>query len=257
MHTYLKKFISFLLLSLLIGCATGTNPNDPYENFNRGVYQFNDTLDSVILKPVSTGYKAVAPEFAQKGVDNFFNNIRDFITAVNDVLQFEFNNALNDGQRVALNSTVGLLGFIDVHSMGGGERRKEDFGTTLASYGWKSSNYLVLPFLGPSTLRDGTGTAVDALFIDPLGYINDVRLRNQLMVLRIIDSRASLLDASSILDEASLDPYAFQRDAYLQYRNTMINGEDILIEYNEYLDFVDSDETPKNSTSVEKVSSVN
>ena len=257
MHTYLKKFISFLLLSLLIGCATGTNPNDPYENFNRGVYQFNDTLDSVILKPVSTGYKAVAPEFAQKGVDNFFNNIRDFITAVNDVLQFEFNNALNDGQRVALNSTVGLLGFIDVHSMGGGERRKEDFGTTLASYGWKSSNYLVLPFLGPSTLRDGTGTAVDALFIDPLGYINDVRLRNQLMVLRIIDSRASLLDASSILDEASLDPYAFQRDAYLQYRNTMINGEDILIEYNEYLDFVDSDETPENSTSVERVSSAN
>ena len=257
MHTYLKKFISFLLLSLLIGCATGTSPNDPYEKFNRGVYQFNDTLDSVILKPVATGYKTVAPEFAQKGVDNFFNNIRDFITAVNDVLQFEFNNALNDGQRVALNSTVGLLGFIDVHSMGGGERRKEDFGTTLASYGWKSSNYLVLPFLGPSTLRDGTGTAVDALFIDPLGYINDVRLRNQLMVLRIIDSRASLLDASSILDEASLDPYAFQRDAYLQYRNTMINGEDILIEYNEYLDFVDSDETPENSTSVEKVSSVN
>ena len=257
MHTYLKKFISFLLLSLLIGCATGTSPNDPYEKFNRGVYQFNDTLDSVILKPVATGYKTVAPEFAQKGVDNFFNNIRDFITAVNDVLQFEFNNALNDGQRVALNSTVGLLGFIDVHSMGGGERRKEDFGTTLASYGWKSSNYLVLPFLGPSTLRDGTGTAVDALFIDPLGYINDVRLRNQLMVLRIIDSRASLLDASSILDEASLDPYAFQRDAYLQYRNTMINGEDLLIEYNKYLDFVDSDETPENSTSVERVSSAN
>ena len=257
MHTYLKKFISFLLLSLLIGCATGTSPNDPYEKFNRGVYQFNDTLDSVILKPVSTGYKTVAPDFAQKGVDNFFNNIRDFITAVNDVLQFEFNNALNDGERVALNSTVGLLGFVDVHSMSGGERRKEDFGTTLASYGWKSSNYLVLPFLGPSTLRDGTGTAVDALFIDPLGYINDVRLRNQLMVLRIIDSRASLLDASSILDEASLDPYAFQRDAYLQYRNTMINGEDLLIEYNKYLDFVDSDETPENSTSVERVSSAN
>ena len=257
MHTYLKKFISFLLLSLLIGCATGTSPNDPYEKFNRGVYQFNDTLDSVILKPVSTGYKTIAPEFAQKGVDNFFNNIRDFITTVNDVLQFEFNNALNDGERVALNSTVGLLGFVDVHSMSGGERRKEDFGTTLASYGWKSSNYLVLPFLGPSTLRDGTGTAVDALFIDPLGYINDVKLRNQLMVLRIIDSRASLLDASNILDEASLDPYAFQRDAYLQYRNTMINGEDLLIEYNKYLDFVDSDETPENSTSVERVSSAN
>ena len=257
MHTYLKKFISFLLLSLLIGCATGTNPNDPYENFNRGVYQFNDTLDSVILKPVSTGYKAVAPEFAQKGVDNFFNNIRDFITAVNDVLQFEFNNALNDGGRVALNSTVGLLGFVDVHSMSGGERRREDFGTTLASYGWKSSNYMVLPFLGPSTLRDGTGIAVDALLIDPLGYINDVRLRNQLMVLRIIASRASLLDASSILDEASLDPYAFQRDAYLQHRNAMIDGEDKLIEYNEYLDFVDSEETPEDSISSERVSSIN
>jgi len=257
MYTYLKNIISFLLLTLLIGCATGTNPKDPYENFNRGVYQFNDVIDATILKPVASGYKSLAPEFAQKPVNNFFNNIRDFITTVNDVLQFEFKNAFNDGGRVALNSTVGLLGFVDVHSMSGGERRKEDFGTTLAHYGWENSNYLVLPLLGPSSLRDGTGIAIDALFIDPLGYINDIRFRNQLIVLKVIDSRASLLDTSSIIDEASLDPYAFQRDAYIQYRNSMIDDEDKLIEYNEYLDFVDSDETPKNATSVEKVSSVN
>jgi|TARA_B110000003_G_scaffold275846_1_gene319738 phospholipid-binding lipoprotein MlaA len=256
MYIYLKKLISFSLLILLIGCATGTNPNDPYENFNRGVYQFNDTLDTTILKPVATGYKTVAPVFAQKGIDNFFNNIRDFVTTINDVLQLELNNALYDGGRVAINSTVGLLGFIDVHSMSGGERRKEDFGTTLASYGWQESNYIVLPFLGPSSLRDGTGTAVDALFIDPLGYVNDVRLRNQLLVLKIIDSRASLLDATNILDEASLDPYTFQRDAYIQYRNSLINDEDTLINYNDYLDFVDL-EVNENSISTEKVSSIN
>ena len=256
MYIYFKKLISFSLLILLIGCATGTNPNDPYENFNRGVYQFNDTLDTTILKPVATGYKTVAPVFAQKGIDNFFNNIRDFVTTINDVLQLELNNALYDGGRVAINSTVGLLGFIDVHSMSGGERRKEDFGTTLASYGWQESNYIVLPFLGPSSLRDGTGTAVDALFIDPLGYVNDVRLRNQLLVLKIIDSRASLLDATNILDEASLDPYTFQRDAYIQYRNSLINDEDTLINYNDYLDFVDL-EVNENSISTEKVSSIN
>ena len=256
MYIYLKKLISFSLLILLIGCATGTNPNDPYENFNRGVYQFNDTLDTTILKPVATGYKTVAPAFAQKGIDNFFNNIRDFVATINDVLQLELNNALYDGGRVAINSTVGLLGFIDVHSMSGGERRKEDFGTTLASYGWQESNYIVLPFLGPSSLRDGTGTAVDALFIDPLGYVNDVRLRNQLLVLKIIDSRASLLDATNILDEASLDPYTFQRDAYIQYRNSLINDEDTLINYNDYLDFVDL-EVNENSISTEKVSSIN
>jgi phospholipid-binding lipoprotein MlaA len=256
MHTYFKRLISFSLLILLIGCATGTNPNDPYENFNRGVYQFNDTLDTTILKPVATGYKTVAPEFAQKGIDNFFNNIRDFVTTINDVLQLELNNAFNDGGRVVINSTIGVLGFIDVHSMSGGERRKEDFGTTLASYGWQESNYIVLPFLGPSSLRDGTGTAVDALFIDPLGYLNDVRLRNQLLVLKIIDSRASLLDATNILDEASLDPYSFQRDAYIQYRNSLINGKDTLINYNDYLDFVDL-EVNENSISTDKVSSIN
>ena len=256
MHTYFKRLISFSLLILLIGCATGTNPNDPYENFNRGVYQFNDTLDTTILKPVATGYKTVAPEFAQKGIDNFFNNIRDFVTTINDVLQLELNNAFNDGGRVVINSTIGVLGFIDVHSMSGGERRKEDFGTTLASYGWQESNYIVLPFLGPSSLRDGTGTAVDALFIDPLGYLNDVRLRNQLLVLKIIDSRASLLDATNILDEASLDPYSFQRDAYIQYRNSLINGKDTLIDYNDYLDFVDL-EVNENSISTDKVSSIN
>tara|TARA_B100000767_G_C19747099_1_gene529050 strand:- start:485 stop:1255 length:771 start_codon:yes stop_codon:yes gene_type:complete len=256
MHTYFKRLISFSLLILLIGCATGTNPNDPYENFNRGVYQFNETLDTTILKPVATGYKTVAPEFAQKGIDNFFNNIRDFVTTINDVLQLELNNAFNDGGRVVINSTIGVLGFIDVHSMSGGERRKEDFGTTLASYGWQESNYIVLPFLGPSSLRDGTGTAVDALFIDPLGYLNDVRLRNQLLVLKIIDSRASLLDATNILDEASLDPYSFQRDAYIQYRNSLINGKDTLINYNDYLDFVDL-EVNENSISTDKVSSIN
>jgi len=208
------------------------------EGYNRSIYSFNEVVDDYVGKPVAKGYLFVMPEMGVKGVNNFFNNIRDFITVVNDILQMKFNHAANDAGRVITNTTVGLLGFIDVHSMNGGERRKEDFGQTLAHYGWENSAYFILPIFGPSTVRDTGGLLVDSLFFDPISYINDVRWRNAIRIVQFIDARAELLNATSILDEAALDPYAFQRDAYLQYRERLINDDEKDINYDKY-NFID------------------
>jgi phospholipid-binding lipoprotein MlaA len=187
---------------------------------------------------------------AKKGINNFYNNITDFITAVNSFLQLDFEQGMTDSGRVIVNTTIGMLGFIDVSSTNVNnytERNKQDFGTTLARYGWRDSAYLVLPFFGPSTFRDGTGLAVDGLFIDPIGYINNVRLRNALYVGKIINTRAQLLDATNLMDDASIDPYAFQRDSWLQMRNAQINGKE-QINYDEYLDYLsEGDEATDNA----------
>jgi phospholipid-binding lipoprotein MlaA len=208
------------------------------EGYNRAIYSFNEVVDDYVAKPVAKGYLFIMPEVGVKGVNNFFNNIRDFITVVNDILQMKFKHAANDAGRVITNTTVGLLGFIDVHSMNGGERRKEDFGQTLAHYGWENSAYFVLPVIGPSTVRDTGGLLVDSLFFDPISYINDVRFRNALRIVQFIDLRAELLNSTSILNQAALDPYAFQRDAYLQYRERLINDDEIDPTYENY-NFID------------------
>ena len=219
-----KLLIIILLIFQVSGCATHTN-QDPLESFNRAIYKFNDVADDTILKPVSKGYKNIAPKFVVKGINNFFNNIRDVVTVINELLQGKIEYAANDTGRVLINSTIGLLGFIDVHSINGGERRKEDFGQTLGHWGVGQGAYLVLPFLGPSTTRDAVGFITDTLAFDPISYINNVRGRNQVRILQFIDARTELLNASSIMDEASLDPYAFQRDAYLQYREALVNDK--------------------------------
>jgi phospholipid-binding lipoprotein MlaA len=240
--------LSFILFSCFISAEE--NQKDPYEGFNRGVYTFNDTIDGAILKPIAMGYNYVTPDVAKKGINNFYNNITDFITAVNSFLQLDFEQGMTDSGRVIVNTTIGMLGFIDVSSTNVNnytERNKQDFGTTLARYGWRDSAYLVLPFFGPSTFRDGTGLAVDGLFIDPIGYINNVRLRNALYVGKIINTRAQLLDATNLMDDASIDPYAFQRDSWLQMRNAQINGKE-QINYDEYLDYLsEGDEATDNA----------
>lgn len=243
--------LSFILFSCFISAEE--NPKDPYEGFNRGVYTFNDTIDEAILKPIAMGYNYVTPDMAKKGINNFYNNITDFITAVNSFLQLDFEQGMTDSGRVIVNTTIGMLGFIDVSSTNVNnytERNKQDFGTTLARYGWRDSAYLVLPFFGPSTFRDGTGLAVDGLFIDPIGYINNVRLRNALYVGKIINTRAQLLDATNLMDDASIDPYAFQRDSWLQMRNAQINGKE-QINYDEYLDYLsEGDEATDNAVNM-------
>ena len=235
--------LSFILFSCFISAEE--NPKDPYEGFNRGVYTFNDTIDGAILKPIAMGYNYVTPDVAKKGIKNFYNNITDFITAVNSFLQLDFEQGMTDSGRVIVNTTIGLLGFIDVASTNVNnytERNKQDFGTTLARYGWRDSAYLVLPFFGPSTIRDGTGLAVDGLFIDPIGYVQNVRWRNRLYIGKIINTRAQLLDATNLMDDASIDPYAFQRDSWLQMRNAQINGKE-QIDYDQYLDYLSEDDT--------------
>ena len=223
----MKKIIQyFLILAFFIPFVTSASEdNDPLEGMNRAIYSFNETLDGSVMKPIAKGYKAVMPNFAVKGVNNFYNNLRDIVTVANDLLQLKIVYAAHDSGRVIVNSTVGILGFIDVHSMSGGERRKEDFGQTLGHYGIGHGAYLVLPFLGPSSLSDGLGLATDTILIDPIGYVYDVRTRNQMRVVQIVDKRAELLHASDILGGASLDPYAFQRDAYMQYREALVNDK--------------------------------
>ena len=244
----INKYIKLILITLLFSATIAIaeeNPKDPYEGFNRGVYKFNDTIDGAILKPIAMGYNYVTPDVAKKGVNNFYNNITDFITAVNSFLQLNFEQGMTDAGRVIVNTTVGLLGFIDVSSTNVNnykERNKEDFGTTLAHYGWRDSAYLVLPFFGPSTFRDGTGLVVDGMFIDPIGYIDNVRLRNALYVGKIINTRAQLLDATNLMDDASIDPYAFQRDSWLQMREAQIAGKQE-IDYDKYLDYLSDDDT--------------
>lgn len=244
----INKYIKLILITLLFSATIAIaeeNPKDPYEGFNRGVYKFNDTIDGAILKPIAMGYNYVTPDVAKKGVNNFYNNITDFITAVNSFLQLNFEQGMTDAGRVIVNTTVGLLGFIEVSSTNVNnykERNREDFGTTLARYGWRDSAYLVLPLFGPSTFRDGTGLAVDGLFIDPIGYIDNVRLRNALYVGKIINTRAQLLDATNLMDDASIDPYAFQRDSWLQMREAQIAGKQE-IDYDKYLDYLSDDDT--------------
>ena len=219
-----KLFIVVLVIFQVSGCATHTN-QDPLESFNRAIYKFNDVADGAVIKPISKGYKNIAPTFIVKGVNNFFNNIRDVVTVINELLQGKIEYAANDTGRILVNSTIGLLGFVDVHSMNGGERRKEDFGQTLGYWGVGQGAYLVLPFIGPSTTRDAVGFVTDTLAFDPISYINNVRGRNQVRILQFIDARTELLNASEIMGQASLDPYAFQRDAYLQYREALVKDK--------------------------------
>ena len=217
-------FIGLLAASLLAGCATQSN-QDPLEGVNRGIYKFNDVADKAIMKPVAGAYKAVLPEPVRGGVGNFFSNLGEIITVANDLLQFKFDKAMTGAGRFAINSTFGVGGLIDWASKDGIERHKEDFGQTLATWGWKDSPYLVLPLFGPSTLRDAAGELADGFAFDAVSYA-EPRPRNILNLTKGIDKRAQYLPGSDLLDEAALDPYIFMRDAYMQRRNAQItDGE--------------------------------
>ncbi|MDR2219190.1 MAG: VacJ family lipoprotein [Methylobacillus sp.] len=214
-----------MLLATLSGCATQSN-RDPLESVNRGIYKFNDTVDNAAIKPVAGAYKAVVPGAVRTGVNNFFTNLGTVVTVINDLLQLKLSNAMTNAGRFVINSTFGLAGILDVASMDGVEKTNNDFGQTLAVWGWENSAYLVLPFLGPSTVRDAGGLAVDSYAFDPIYYVNDVPARNSALAVKFVDRRSQYLPASDLLDEAALDPYAFMRDAYLQRRDRQINGEE-------------------------------
>lgn len=223
-HIFPMKHVFMALAAIaLTGCASSgaKNSTDPWESFNRGVYKFNDTVDRSITKPVAQGYTAVVPVPARTMVSNFFSNLDDLVVTANDLLQFKFRQAFSDGGRMLVNTTVGVFGLVDVATQAGYEKHKEDFGQTLGYWGIASGPYLVLPFLGPSTVRDGIGIYADSQ-ASVSWHVNHIRTRNQLYLANAINRRALLLDQEKVLDEAALDRYSFIRDTYLQYRQNLI-----------------------------------
>ncbi|MEO8408059.1 MAG: VacJ family lipoprotein [Oxalobacteraceae bacterium] len=211
-----------LALTLAVsGCATGSNPKDPLENYNRVIFGFNDKLDQVVLKPAATVYQNVLPSFVQTGVGNFFGNIGDVWTAVNNLLQGKLENGMTDIMRVAVNSTMGFLGVLDIGSEAGLPKHREDFGQTLGAWGVQSGPYFVLPVFGSSTVRDTAALPVD-LSADLWSYKDPVNVRNIGIGVRLVDQRAALLGASSLIEDAALDKYVFTRDAYLQRRQSLV-----------------------------------
>ncbi len=209
----------------LAGCATGphANPKDPIEPFNRGVHRFNEDVDNILLKPVATMYRDVTPDLVRTGVNNFFSNLRDLWSSVNAALQLRPREATENFLRFSVNTFWGIGGLLDIASEMQIERTTLDFGQTLGRWGVPSGPYLVLPFMGPSTLRDTVGMGVESSG-DLLTGMNHIPSRNSLYALRIVEARANLLRAGSLLDQAALDKYSFTRDAYLQRRESQIRA---------------------------------
>lgn len=187
---------------------------DPWEGFNRTVFEFNEGLDKYALKPVTLGYKAITPDPVEKGVTNFFGNISDIGSLFNNLLQGKLESAGEDVARVAFNTTFGFAGVIDVATAAGIEKHSEDFGQTLGHWGVESGPYLVLPFFGPSNVRDTGGLVVDTV-TSPISQIDDDSARYAVTALQVIDTRAQLLEAEKLI---SGDRYSFIRDAYMQRR---------------------------------------
>jgi phospholipid-binding lipoprotein MlaA len=211
-------------LVLLSGCASGpdANPKDPLEPFNRGVYRFNEAVDRAVLKPVATAYVDVTPSPVRTGVNNFFGNLGDLWSAVNAGLQLRPRETADNLLRFSVNTVLGFGGLLDIASEAGIERTRIDFGQTLGRWGVPSGAYLVLPFFGPSTVRDTGGLVVDWEG-DLVGHVDHVPTRNSLYALRAVDTRAGLLRAGQIFDDAALDPYGLMRDFYLGRRQRQID----------------------------------
>jgi phospholipid-binding lipoprotein MlaA len=205
--------------ALLAGCASGppANPADPFEPYNRSMSTFNDHVDRAVLKPVATAYRDVTPQPLRTGVSNFFGNLGDAWSFINNTLQGRGREAFDSLVRFSTNTVLGLGGVLDIASEAGIPRHKQDFGQTLGRWGLSTGPYLVLPLLGPSTVRDTVALPVD-MYADPLRAVQDTAARNSLYALSFVDKRAQLLGATSVLDAAALDPYSFTRDVYLRLR---------------------------------------
>jgi phospholipid-binding lipoprotein MlaA len=222
----------------LAGCATTGGPTgipeaektpgqraDPWENWNRKVFSFNDAVDEAVLKPVAKAYQKVVPELVRRGVTNFFGNFADAWSGVNNLLQGKVVEGATDFMRVATNTVFGIGGLFDVASEAGMEKHHEDFGQTLGHWGLGAGPYMVLPLFGPSTLRDTASLPVD-LYASPLIAVQTDEVRWGLTVLGFVNQRANLLGATNLLDDVALDRYSFVRDAYLQRRRSLVHDGD-------------------------------
>lgn len=222
------KIRSCLLLVpvlLLAACATvppeSRDDRDPFERYNRSMHEFNDNVDRAILKPVARGYVAITPQPVRTGVGNFFSNVNDVLQVFNNTLQFKFHDAASDMTRLIMNTSFGVLGIFDVATPMGLEKSNEDFGQTLGRWGMPAGPYLVLPFMGPSTVRDAPAMYVDAE-VWPITHMDDHTLRNSLIVLDVVNIRARLLSTERTLDELGDDRYMVIRNAWLERREYLV-----------------------------------
>ena len=214
--------LSALLLS---SCVTvGPNPDDPYESINRKIYSFNSVFDKYILKPPAKLYAFAIPAPVRAGVNNVYNNINMLPTVANDLLQADFQQAILDSWRFIINSSMGIAGIFDVASLCQLPLHENDLGITFAKWGDKHSPYIMIPFLGPSTIRDGIGLMFDYTFFTPYPYIHKDYIIESVLLFRYIDLRSRMFDTDKFIAQAP-DAYAFMRDAYLQHRNYLIHGE--------------------------------
>ncbi len=234
---------------LLSACVTkGTNPADPYEPINREIHKFNMAFDATMLKPPAKFYKAVVPAPIRKGINNAYNNVDMIPTVANDLLQADFNQAIKDTGRFCINTTLGIAGIFDVAAKFNMPPHYNDLGLTFAKWGDKHSPYLVIPFLGPSTYRDGMGMMFDYALFTPYPYIRSDKVLYPLLALRYLDLRTQMLETEQIIDE-SMDKYTFIRDAYLQRRNFLITGEQaedsgsLYVDDEGAADYIDEEET--------------
>lgn len=229
MTRLIRKLIFINLLGccvfLLSACATtpATDPRDPFESYNRKVFAFNSAFDKVLLTPTARTYNTVVPWPVRAGIDNFFANLFQLPVIANDILQGEINMAVRDVWRFAINSTLGVAGFIDVATHVGLERNYQDLGITLARWGDKNSPYFILPILGPSTVRDAFGLAFDYRLFTVYEFINPAYLRYSILGFESFTYLAQYQEAKELTEQLALDPYILQREAYLQRRDYLVN----------------------------------
>ena len=203
--------------------AQTINTDDPNKNFNRAMFVFNEQLDRIILKPIASLYNIIIPKPLNQGIHNFFNNINTLPTIANDILQLHLYQMMNDSWRLVINTTIGIGGLFDMASRMNLKFYSNDFGLTLARWGYQNSNYFVLPFFGSSTVRDGIGLPVDYFVLSIYPHIYPKRARYALYGLGVINRRAQLLKVEPVLAEVAIDKYVFARDAYLQRRTYQID----------------------------------
>ncbi len=241
--SWLSKLALLLLVTTSLSAAANDVEgvtSDPWEGFNRKIFVFNDYGDRYFLRPIAQGYHYVLPDPVESGISNVFSNASMVITMVNDVLQLKFDELGHDSSRFLINTTLGLLGVFDVASSVGLHHRDEDFGQTLGYYGVPTGPYLVLPFLGSSTVRDGLSRFPDS-YVSPVGNIDHVPTRNELYGLNIISSRAGVLNVDQLV---SGDRYVFIRDAYLQHREWLVQDGNVTDDFGDedYDEFDDIDD---------------
>ena len=226
----IKKALSLGILGPMVvvlqGCATGpnANPADPMEPLNRAIFGFNDSLDRALVRPLAVAYEQAVPVLVQKGVGNFFGNISDVWSVANNVLQFKPQEAAEMFLRVGINTLFGFAGVVDIATELRLPKNRQDFGQTLGVWGVNPGPYVVLPILGPSSVRDTVGSAVN-LNVDLVGNLRNIPLRNSLQAVRAVDKRAEFLDTTNALDQAALDRYTFARDVYLHRRASSIGNQ--------------------------------